>query len=119
MIFTLIILTSPNVNQATHTGYRFARAAVAAGHHVRQAFFYADGALAAGSARMAGDETDTVAAWAELAAQHGIELIACETAAARRGVGDLKTETRSGMLMGSLSQLMVALEGSDRVLTFA
>ena len=120
MTFTLLILTSPYTHQATYAAYRFAQAAVAVGHTVRQAFFYSDGAAAAGVSITSGDEIDVMKEWQRFAAQEKIELIICETAMNRRAVGRSSVESdKNHLKLGSLSELLSASIASDRTLTFA
>jgi sulfur relay (sulfurtransferase) complex TusBCD TusD component (DsrE family) len=63
---------------------------------------------------------DLDAAWRELGARHGVPILACTTAAERRGVEPAGADSRPGVARsGTLGQLMLALGDSDRVLTFA
>jgi len=117
MVFSLIVLNAPWQGQAAQSAYRFAEAVLAGGHELRQVFFYGDGAqaLSAGS-RRAADQPDLDGAWRALAARHGVSILACTTAAERRGA----TASGAGAAQpGTLGQLLLAMADSDRVLTFA
>ena len=119
MQFTLIVLNAPWQGQAAQTALRFARAALAAGHGLRQVLFYGDGALALAPS---GGPGETERGWAALGQAHGVPLIACATAAARRGIewGAASRPAPSAFVApGTLGQAMVALPESDRLLTFA
>ena len=116
MVFSLIVMNAPWQGQAAQTAYRFARAALAAGHELRQVFFYGDGAQALVAGAKGADQPDLDRAWRELGEAHGVAILACITAAERRGVG---AGSRGAANPGTLGQLMLALGESDRVLTFA
>jgi tRNA 2-thiouridine synthesizing protein D len=115
MQFLLIILDAPGSGAASASALRFARAAMAAGHVVRQVFFHADGAHAAAPPEIIAGEPDLEAGWRELAAA-GIPLLACTTAMTRRGVDARPT---AAVQPGSLAQLSAALEPGSRLITFA
>jgi tRNA 2-thiouridine synthesizing protein D len=116
MVFSLIVLNAPWQGQAAQSAFRFAEAVLAAGHELRQVFFYGDGAQALAAGSRAADQPDLDRAWRELGERHGVAILACTTAAERRGVG---LEGGGAAKAGTLGQLMLALSDSDRVLTFA
>lgn len=121
MVFTLLVFGSGAAGQGASTAFRFAGAAIAAGHHVRQVFFYGDGVAAVRRAELPADELDLEVGWRKLAATHGFPLIACATAAIRRGLlaNDETEAVRNGVVhAGTLGQLMIALDDSERVLSF-
>jgi tRNA 2-thiouridine synthesizing protein D len=128
MVFTLLVLNSPWQGQATQSAYRFANAALASGHQLRQVFFYGDGAAVLQGGGGAFAESVAGRAWEQLAVDHGVPLIACTSAAARRGIdragGAVAAPgsaggARPGLTEGTLGQLMIALPESERLLTFA
>ena len=115
MVFSLIVLKAPWQGQAAQSAYRFAEAVLASGHELRQVFFYGDGALALTAGGRAADQPDLDGAWRALAARHGVSILACTTAAERRGA----TAGAGAAQPGTLGQLVLAMADSDRVLTFA
>ena len=120
MVFTLIVLNAPWQGQAAQSAYRFAEAALSAGHELRQVFFYGDGAGALRPGVAAADRPDLDQAWRGLGARHGVSILACTAAAERRGIEQLGAGDGLGAARpGTLGQLMLALGDSDRVLTFA
>lgn len=116
MDFILFIVANPATSQAAQTAARFAQEALRAGHRVRQAFFYADGAyLAQGVAGGCAVSAD----WQSLADRHAIALRVCDSGARRRATaadGVQATGVRSG-LGPLLAELPV--HGEARVVTFA
>ena len=120
MVFSLIVLNALSQGQAAQSAYRFAEAVLAAGHELRQVFFYGDGAGALRPGVGAADRPDLGLAWRDLAARHGVSILACTAAAERRGIDLAAADARPGAARpGTLGQLMLALADSDRVLTFA
>ena len=122
MVYSLIVLNAPWQGQAAQSAYRFAQAVLAAGHELRQVFFYGDGALALRPGSVAADRPDLDRDWRELGSRHGVAILACTTAAERRGLASAAAGEgrRPGAARaGTLGQLMLALADSDRVLTFA
>lgn len=117
MELSLVVTEGPFTRQASSTACRFARAAIAKGHRVRQVFFFHDGVLN-GSCHVSppGGEPNTTAQWSALARDHGVELVLCVTAAQRRGVN--ADALADGFLMGGLSQWVEAGTSSDRTLVF-
>ena len=116
MVFSLLVLSPLGLGEAGVSALRFARAAVAQGHVLRQVFFHASGVAALNPPQAFADEPKTVAAWMRFAQQHEIPLLACETSAMRRGI-----EPRGGgpVRVGTLGQFMVAVGESDRIMSFA
>src|SRR6187399_267617 len=86
MVFSLIVLNAPWQGQAAQSAYRFAEAVLAAGHELRQVFFYGDGAGALRPGVGPADGPGLDRAWRELGARHGVSILACTTAAERRGI---------------------------------
>lgn len=121
MVFTLLVFGSAASGQAAISAYRFALAALAGGHHLRQVFFYGDGVAAVRRGEVPADELDLEVGWRKLAATHGFPLIACATAAIRRGLlaNDELEAVRGGVVhAGTIGQLMIALDETDRLVSF-
>jgi len=114
--------------QAAYSAYRFARAALVAGHTIKQVFFYQDGAAHGTSLSVPlSDEFDAVSAWADLAEQHGIALVACISAAERRGVLGAEQAAEAGhsdhnlhpaFTIEGLGSLHQASFAAERTVTF-
>ncbi|MGR5064479.1 sulfurtransferase complex subunit TusD [Photobacterium sp. DNB22_13_2] len=114
--------------QSARSAYQFAQALLAEGHGLSRVFFYQDG-VHNGSALTApaSDEFDLVAAWQQLAQEHGTELQTCVAAALRRGVISPQ-EAEQNQLAGSnlatgfeqagLGGLAEAMLTADRVIQF-
>ncbi len=116
MVFSILVTASPRGGPGAAAALRFARAALASGHQVRQVFFHGDGAVALVAAAPTAGEPDLAAGWAGLAAHHGFPLLACETALARRGLDG--APARGPVRPGTLGQFMVAVGESGRVMQF-
>ena len=128
MQLSLLIQGDPWTTDAPAAALKFARAAVAAGHGVRRAFFHGDAASIANRGAMPPqDEENIAAAWVEFATCHDIPLTACIASAARRGVVDADAAERLGLAgatvrdgfeLGGLGQMIEAMEGAERTVTF-
>ncbi len=115
-------------SQSAYTALQFCRAAVGAGHAISQAFFYQDGASNANQLSVPlSDEFDAVSEWAQFADQHQIELVACVSAAERRGVlnaeqaGEFAKQSsnlHSQFVIAGLGALHQAALDSDRMVSF-
>jgi tRNA 2-thiouridine synthesizing protein D len=128
MKYALLVLSSPNGGQYGDTPWRFADAAIAAGHTVHQVFFYHEAVYQGNELTMpAQDEINRVERWASFAQSHNTELILCVSSALKRGVVDT-TEADRYELSGAnahpafsiagLGQLVDASSSCDRLLTF-
>lgn len=116
MVFSILV-TAPSVGgSGAAAALRFARAALAAGHGVRQVFFHGDGVGALVAVDPPGGAPDLAAGWAELASAHGFPLLACETALARRGLD--RVVAAGPVRPGTLGQFMVAVADAGRVVQF-
>lgn len=128
MRFALLVNASPHAGQSQDTAFRFAEAALAAGHTILRVFFYRDGVLAGSRLpTLPSDEVDVGARWARWGREHGVELIVCVAAALRRGVLDAAEAERwerqgenlaEGFELSGLGQLVEALIEADRVVEF-
>lgn len=126
MRFVLLITAAPEHSNAWHARH-FAEAALSAGHSVLP-FFYGNAVRTAN--RLAcppQDEPDLGALWAGLAESHDVELPVCVAAALRRGVTDGDNAQRHHLhgdnlhpafTLAGLGQLVEALSGADRILSF-
>lgn len=117
--YSLLVMEGPTQGQAALSALRFAEAALARGHAIAQVFFYGEGTAALLRGQVPADEVDAVATFGELAERHGFPLRACSAAAERRGLDRLADDARSAVQPGTLGQLMVALDQTDRLVTFA
>ncbi len=128
MIFSLAVYGAPCSSQAPDSAYRFARAALAAGHSVKRIFFYGDGVFnATAYSCPPQDEVPLVQRWQALAAEHNIDLVVCIAAAVKRGILDENEAKRyglsgsslaSGFALSGLGQLVDAALESDRLISF-
>lgn len=129
MRFSLLVRGAPWGSDAPATALRFARAALAAGHSVRRVFFHGDAVgIANRHATPPQDEEDWARAWVEFARRHDVPLTVCVASAARRGVvaedGTTRPDAaggaslRDGFELGGLGQLIEAMDGADRTVTF-
>jgi tRNA 2-thiouridine synthesizing protein D len=116
MVFSILVTAAPVGGSGAAAALRFAGAALAAGHQVRQVFFHGDGVGELAAHGLGGAAPDLDAGWAALAATHGFPLLACETALARRGLDRLAAT--GAVRPGTLGQFMVALADAGRVVQF-
>ena len=126
--FALMVLGSPWSNQSVGTALRFARSAVQLGHSVERVFFYHDGIYAGNQfATPSADIPDYPREWAELADQHGVDLVICIASAVKRGVlapsearrhGHPSANLAIGFDASGLGQLVAATIQCDRVVSF-
>ena len=128
MRFNILITGALYSSQAAFSALEFARASIEKGHSIRQVFFYQDGVSNANQlSNPVSDEFDAVAAWAEFAREHSIELVACISAAERRGVmsndlaqefADLNGNLHSAFMIAGLGVFQEASLQSDRTVRF-
>lgn len=128
MRFAIQINASPYHSDAGDCAYRFINAALAAGHEIVRVFFYFDGIYhALRFALPPADETQITASWSELAAQHGIDLVVCISAAQRRGLLSEEEARRQqktdndlapGFRISGLGQWVEATLQADRFIVF-
>ncbi|GAA5187728.1 sulfurtransferase complex subunit TusD [Ferrimonas gelatinilytica] len=125
--FVLFVNGPPYGREDAYTALRFAEAALAAGHEVRQIFFYQEGVLNASRLLSpAADEFDIAAAWQRLHHQ-GVPLVSCVSASLRRGVIDAEaaedaehdsTNLAACFTLGGLGEFVTAAAEVDRVVQF-
>ncbi len=129
MNIAIVVHGSPSSSESTFAALRFARAALAGGHHIHRVFFYHDAVHVANAYAVAPqDETDITRLWAEFASANQIELAVCVAAALRRGVlnaDEAERYSRAGanllppFQITGLGQLVEAAITADRLVTFA
>jgi tRNA 2-thiouridine synthesizing protein D len=126
--FTLLVSKAPFDRQEPYSAYRFAKAALLAGHQIKGVFFYQSG-VANSNNLQAGhsDELNMYQLWCELAAHYQVPLQVCVTAANRRGViNDEDAQDRDLIHFNlaapfsevGLGDLIELISSSDRVLQF-
>lgn len=117
MKFGILVNEGPYNHQAVDSAYQFAKAAIAKGHTVSRVFFYYDGVHNANKLLEAPqDERQIGKLWAEMAKEHGVDLVVCVAAGLRRG---LKEETLAeGFRISGLGQLIEVGIQADRMMTF-
>lgn len=126
--FSIAVHGAPFSHQGAQSAYRFALATLAAGHQISRIFFYQDGVHNSNTLiTPAQDEIRLPDCWQQLAEQHGVELVVCIAAAARRGILDAREAHRhqhsaanlaSGFTLSGLGQWIDALVESDRFIAF-
>jgi tRNA 2-thiouridine synthesizing protein D len=127
LTFGIAVQGAPLSSQAPATAFRFARAALQAGHVIHRVFFYHDGVHVANRlAALPGSEASPRDDWVELAERHGIELAVCITSCLKRGLlegnaGDAgaTANIHSSFVAVGLGQLAEMALTCDRVVTFA
>jgi len=128
MRYALLVTGAPYGTQQSTSALLFARAVVAAGHHLESVFFYREGVLNASQLTApASDEADIVAAWQALHQQSGAGLHICVAAALRRGIVDKQEAARlhlpainlaAGFTLSGLGAFAEAALTCDRLVQF-
>ncbi|MEH6568795.1 MAG: sulfurtransferase complex subunit TusD [Halioglobus sp.] len=128
MIYSVLVLASPNSGLAARSAALFVQAALARGHVIERVFFMDDGCYASSDFRvMPQDEPDAMQLWINLATLHKLELVVCISSAIKRGLLDeaqakryetASATTHSAFTVSGLGQLVDATSKSDRVITF-
>ncbi len=128
MKFAILVNEGPYTHEASDSAYQFTAAALGAGHEIVRVFFYHDGVN--NGTRLSvppQDDRNISQRWAELGAQHDLELIVCVAAAQRRGLLDADEAKRAGkdsdniadgFQISGLGQLIDAGIQADRLLVF-
>jgi tRNA 2-thiouridine synthesizing protein D len=114
-MFSILVNAAPYSQQGAYTAYRFCEAALKKGQTIGRIFFYGDG-VNNGSACIdpPQDEINLVTRWQILANAHGIELVICVAATARRGVKNIAKPFK----ISGLGQLIEAIAQSERFVVF-
>ena len=128
MIYSLLVLSSPNSGQSARSAALFAQALLGRGHALERVFFMDEGSFAGSVNRVSPqDEPDPMELWAELGKAHGLDLVLCVSSAIRRGLLDTAEATRyekmaatihPAFVVSGLGQLVDAASKSDRLITF-
>jgi len=128
MKLNIIIHGSGYSSQSGYSAFRFAQAALNAGHEVSQVFFYQDGVSQANDLNVPlSDEFNPVEEWASLADSHGLRLLVCVSAAERRGIIGAEQQSELGKSthnlnsqfeIAGLGMMLDASLSSDRTVTF-
>ena len=128
MKYTIQINEGPYQHQAADTAYRFTKAALEKGHEIFRVFFYHDGVNnATRLATPPQDDRNVTRLWADLAAEHKLDLVVCVAAAQRRGLLDKNEADRAGkdadniqepFRISGLGQLIEGGIQSDRLIVF-
>lgn len=113
---TLSIQQAPAVSGASMHALRYAQAAIAQQHAIKQVFFYQAGVLHADSrATLPTDEPDMTQAWINFSAEHQVPLVVCHTVGERMGISESMHPQFSS---AGLTEFLVALAESDKVVQF-
>jgi len=115
-------------SSGSYNAYRFAKAALEAGHNISRVFFYQDGVFNTSSFNNpAADEFNLRSAWVALNTQYHTPLVNCVSAALRRGIispteacetGGVNFNMRPPFEMAGLGELVTGIEKSDRLVSF-
>lgn len=128
MKYGILVSEGPYTHQASDSAYRFAAAALAAGHEIFRVFFYHDGVN--NGTRLGvppQDDRNLPEKWSALAREHGLDLVVCVAAAQRRGLLDSDEAKRHGkdadniapgFHISGLGQLIEAGIEADRLMVF-
>lgn len=129
MTFNLLVLGSLFSSQSGYSAWRFASAALQAGHEISQVFFYQDAVAQANQlSNPLSDEFDAISSWQQFAQISNAKLVVCIAAGERRGVmsddiarefNDCSGNLASGYEIAGLGALQQAMLDSDRTVTFA
>jgi tRNA 2-thiouridine synthesizing protein D len=122
--YAVQINSAPWGSESSDTAYQFIRAALRRGHEIVRVFFYYEGAYH-GLRGMAppDDEAAAVRRWSELAAEHGVDLVICISAAQRRGLLEAAEAAQdrylaAGFRIAGLGLWVEACLHADRFLSF-
>lgn len=117
MKFAILVNEGPFGHQAAETALAFAQAVVASEHDLVRVFFYFNGVHNANRlATTPNGERNVVRAWSQLASEHGVDLVVCIAAGARRGVRE--ANLAPGFRISGMGQLVEAGLIADRLVTF-
>ncbi len=128
MKYAILINSNPDTSASAISAYRFAQAALDAGHDILRVFFYQEGIYHALRYRTApDDECNLTQAWQTLAQAFELDLVVCVSAAQRRGLlnpdeakrqGKQDDDLAAGFRIGGLGQWLEAMLAADRVIEF-
>ncbi|RKF20852.1 sulfurtransferase complex subunit TusD [Alginatibacterium sediminis] len=125
LTYLLVVNSAVYGQQSAAHALKFAQAITESEHTLSAVFFYQDGVSNALSTLLpASDEVNLVHRWKDLGRQHGVDLLVCSAAAARRGLID-ETEATSADLVctqddafisAGLAELAMLSLKADRVI---
>ena len=126
--FTLILTQAPLAGVSHYLALDFARALLAAGHSLRNVFFYQEACYVAlnGQTPIQGQEP-LLHAWQSLAQKTNTQLQVCIANAIRRGLLDAKEAERyqqpsptlaAGFTLVGLGEMAESCQEADRVIQF-
>ena len=128
MKYALQVNSSPCAKHSGIEAYRFAIAAIMAGHEVIRIFFYKEGIYHAFRFNSPpADELQLTALWSDLASKHAVDLVICISAAQRRGLlasdeanllGKQDNDLADGFRIAGLGLWLEASVQADRCLVF-
>lgn len=119
MNILLIVNASPWGSTLASTALRFARAALASGDGVPAVYFQGDGVYNALPGRVTDPGASNLAeGWAALAREHGVDLMLCSSAAARRWNREVAEAASGTFREAGLAELVGAMEDCPRVVSF-
>ena len=117
MDLLIIVNDSPLRSHASLTALRFCKAAKNKGHMVRQVFFYLDGVYQQLDVSLNElNEPDLLAAWRDLSAAGGTDLVVCAAASHRRI--PRQSQARQPFRDGSLIEMLDLSTRVDRLVSF-
>jgi tRNA 2-thiouridine synthesizing protein D len=126
--FTILVTSAPFSEQSAYSAYRFALAAVQGHHSINGIFFYQAGTLNANALQITpSDEFNLYQAWSELNLNFQVPLMACVSAANKRGVTSILDAQESDQIHFSLQapfesvglgELATLISSSDRLVQF-
>ncbi|MEM6483524.1 MAG: DsrE family protein [Pseudomonadota bacterium] len=121
MIFTLHVLSPPELGTACYHAFRFAEALESKGHDLKCVFFQDAGVLTGLShCESPQDELDVRSRWSALATRTSTALYLCSASAARFGLMPDTPALRiaAGFEITALGDLVAAQRASERVVSF-
>ena len=128
MKISVIVHANPISSPGSVSALAFCRAAVSAGHHISQVFFYRDGVYIANKAAvLAQSQADDLSQqWLRFASDNEVPLATCIASAASRGLHDAVEADRhdqpatlvDGFDIAGLGQLIEVTLLSDRTVSF-
>jgi len=87
MNLNILVTGSVYSSQSAYSALKFCHAAIAQGHHIAQVFFYRDAVSQASRLIVPlDDEFNCIDEWATFAKDNDVPLVACVSAAERRGI---------------------------------
>ena len=128
MIFAISVHGAPFSSSAALSAYRFAEAALNAGHQIPRVFFYHDAVRTGDGLSVPPQEEDSVIdRWAALSDKYSVELAVCIAASLKRGVLNDEARDRyekpaanlhSAFTIVGLGQLIDVIASTDRFISF-